>query len=74
MFMRHPATIETIEDLAPEEVALIQAYRRSSELDRSTILTLLSLLLKSLVEPAAPDNVIDLNERRGLRRSPDAAS
>jgi len=72
--MRHPATIETIEDLAPEEVALIQAYRRSSELDRSTILTLLSLLLKSLVEPAAPDNVIDLNERRGLRRSPDAAS
>ena len=72
--MRRPAKIEAIEDLSPEEVALIQAYRRSSELDRSTILTLLSLLLKSLVEPAAPDNVIDLNERRGLRRSPDAAS
>jgi hypothetical protein len=61
---------ETLNDLAPEEVALIQAYRRSSELDRKTITTLLSLVLKSLIEPFVPNNVIELSSRFGESKSP----
>jgi len=56
-------TIEKLGDLAPDEVVLVHAYRKASELDRRASITLLSLLLKSVLEPSVPDKVIDLRTR-----------
>ena len=62
--MQDTVTVEILNSLAPEEVVLIQAYRNSSDLDRRTIHALLSLLLKSLIEPSTPSNVVELSEHR----------
>ena len=61
--MEDTATVEVL-GLTPEEVVLIQAYRNSSDLDRHAIHALLSLLLKSLIEPSTPSNVVELSEHR----------